>query len=55
MDSMVKSVQKNVTTNVMVVTTSMVFVINNVNRAGRETTVKNVMYLDLDDFIFWTQ
>ena len=29
----------------MVVTTSMVLVIGDVDRAGRETTVKNVMYL----------
>ena len=28
----------------MDVTTSMVFVIKDVNRAGRETTVNNVMY-----------
>ena len=45
MDLMVKTVHLHVTINVMVVTTSMVFVIGDVNRAGRETTVNNVMYL----------
>ena len=39
-----RTVNKHVTTNVMVVTTSMATVIGDVNRAGRETTVNNVMY-----------
>ena len=45
MDPMVKTAHLHVTTNVMVVTTSMVFVIGDVNLAGGETTVNNVMYL----------
>ena len=42
---MVRTVQKHVRTSVMDVTTSMVIVIEGVYRAGRETTVKNVMQL----------
>ena len=42
---MVRTVQEHVRTIVMDVTTSMVFVIEGVYRAGRETTVKNVMHL----------
>ena len=42
---MVRTVHLIVTTNVMVVTTLTVTVIEDVNQAGRETTVKNVMYL----------
>ena len=45
MDSMDRTVNKHVTTNVMVVTTSMVLVIEDVHRAGWDTTVNNVMYL----------
>ena len=43
MDYMVSTVHKHVTTNVMVVTTLMVSVIEDVNQAGGETTVNNVM------------
>lgn len=46
MDPMVRTVHKNVTTNVMVVTTLMVPVIEDVSRAGRKTTVKKVIYLN---------
>ena len=46
MDYMVKTVHLHVTTNVIVVTTLMVFVTEGVNRAGRKTTVRNVMYID---------
>ena len=46
MDPMVRTVHKHVTTNVMVVTTLTVSVIDDVNRAGRETTVKKVIYLN---------
>ena len=42
---MVRTVHKHVTTRVTVVTTLMVSVIEDVNRAGRETTVNNVMSL----------
>ena len=42
---MVRTAQKHVTTNVMVVTTLMAPVIEDVNLAGRDTIVKNVMYL----------
>ena len=45
MGTMVRTVHKHVTTNVTVVTTLMVFVIEVVDQAGRETTVNNVMYL----------
>ena len=38
-----RTVHKHVTTNVMVVTTLTVPVIDDVNQAGRETTVNNVM------------
>ena len=44
MDLMVRTAHLHVTTNVMDVTTSMVSVIGDVNRAGREITVNNVMY-----------
>ena len=44
MDSLVKTVLKHVTTNVMDVTTSMVSVIIDVNQAGWDTIVNNVMY-----------
>ena len=40
-----KTVNRDVMTNVMVVTTSMVSVIEDVKRAGRETIVNNVIYL----------
>ena len=40
-----KIVNRDVMTNVMVVTTPMVSVIEYVNRAGRETIVNNVIYL----------
>ena len=46
MDYMVKTVHLHVTTNVIVVTTLMVFVIEGVNQAGWDTTVNNVMYID---------
>ena len=46
MVSMVKTVHKHVTTNVMAATTLTVFVIGDVNQAGWDTTVNNVMYLD---------
>ena len=46
MVSTVKTVQKHVTKNVMAVTTLTVFVIEDVNQAGWDTTVNNVMYLD---------
>ena len=46
MDLMVKTAHLHVTTNVMVVTTLTDFVIEDVNQAGRDTIVKNVMYLD---------
>ena len=39
-----KTVNRDVMTNVMVVTTSMVSVIEDVKRAGRETIVNNVIY-----------
>ena len=42
---MERTVYKHVMTNVMVVTTSMVPVIKDVNRAGKETTVNNVIIL----------
>ena len=45
MDPMVRTVHKHVMTIVMVVTKSMVPVIGDVNRAGEEATVNNVMYL----------
>ena len=45
MDPMVRTVHKHVTTNVMVVTTPMVFVIEGVYQAGRETTVNEVMHI----------
>ena len=41
-----RTVHKHVRTNVMVVTTLMVSVIEDVDRGGRETTVNNVMYLN---------
>ena len=47
---MVKSVHCHVTTSALVVTTITVSVIKGVNRAGRETTVKNVMYLQTTIF-----
>ena len=40
-----RTVYKHVMTNVMVVTTSMVPVREDVNRAGRDTTVNNVIIL----------
>ena len=43
---MVKNVHCHVTTSALVVTTITVPVIKGVNRAGRETTVKNVMYFN---------
>lgn len=43
MDSTDRTVSRDVTTNVMVVTTITVPVIEGVSRAGRETTVKNVI------------
>ena len=43
-DFMDRTVILHVTTNVMVVTTLTVPVIEDVNLAGRETTVNNVMY-----------
>ena len=43
MDPMDRTVHKYVTTNVQDVTTSMVPVIVDVNRAGRDNTVKNVI------------
>ena len=46
MDPMVRTVHKSVTTNVMVVTTLTVPVIEDVSRAGRKTTVKKVIYLN---------
>ena len=45
MDPMVRTVKRDVTTNVMVVTTSMVPVIGDVNRDGGEATVNIVMHL----------
>ena len=53
MVSMVKTVHKHVTPNVMVVTTLTVFVIEDVNLAGWDTIVNNVMYLDNTVFIIW--
>ena len=47
-----RTVYKNVMTNVMVVTTSMVPVIEDVNRAGRDTTVNNVIILPNTIFYF---
>ena len=44
MDPMDTTVIRNVTVIVMVVTTSMVPVIEDVNRAGREKTVKKVKF-----------
>ena len=44
MDLMVRTAHLHVATNAMDVTTSMVSVIEDVYRAGRETTVNNVMY-----------
>ena len=43
---MVKTVHCHVTTSALVVTTITVPVIKGVNRAGRDTTVKNVMYFN---------
>ena len=53
MDSMVKTVHKHVTTNVMVVTTLTVFVIEDVIQAGWDTIVKNIMYFDNTMFSFF--
>lgn len=47
-----KTVNRDVMTNVMVVTTSMVSVIEDVKRAGRETIVNNVIYLPYTKIIF---
>ena len=44
MDYMGRIVRRHVTTNAQAVTTSMVPVTEDVSRAGRETTVNNVMY-----------
>ena len=49
---MVRTVHLHVTPDVMVVTTPMVFVIEDVNLAGRETTVNNVMYLHNSMILF---
>ena len=53
MDPMVRTVHLHVTTNVMVVTTSMVSVIEGVNRAGEESTVKNVIIFKLYCFVIF--
>ena len=45
MDTMVRTVHLIVTTNVMVVTTLTVSVIEDVNQAGWDTNVNKVMYL----------
>ena len=45
MDPMVRIVRKDVTTDAMLVTRSMVFVIEGVDQAGRETTVNEVMHI----------
>ena len=45
MNLMDKTVLRNVTVTAMVVTTSMVPVIKDVTRAGREIPVNNVIYL----------
>ena len=47
-----KTVNRDVMTNVMVVTTSMVSVIEDVKRAGTETIVNNVIYLHYTKIIF---
>ena len=49
---MVKTVHCHVTTSALVVTTITVSVIKGVNRAGRETTVKNVMYFNYTTMSF---
>ena len=53
MVSMVKTVHKHVTTNVMVVTTLTVFVIEDVNLACWDRIVKNVMLFDNTMFSFF--
>ena len=66
MNLMDKTVLRNVTVTAMVVTTSMVPVIKDVTRAGREIPVNNVIYLQnkiinffgpnkifTDQWLFW--
>ena len=50
-----RTVHKHVSTNVMDVTTSMVPVIEGVNRAGRETTVNNVICLNYTIIYFFLE
>ena len=53
MDHMVKTAHLHVMTNVMVVTTSVVSVIEDVNQAGRETTVNNVIIFILNYIVIY--